>query len=56
MIKYIKSYFTLREIGFAFKDCISGKDVKYYRDCYNVIWMKDNRWAFFRVPSNRRKK
>lgn len=51
MVKYLKSYLSLACIGFAFTDVVSGKSVRYYRDCYGSLWLKDSRWSFFRVAA-----
>ena len=49
MIKYIKSYFSLKVVGIGFTDAVSGKTVCYYEDCYGAVYMKDSRWSIFRV-------
>jgi spore germination protein YaaH len=48
-MKAIKSYFTLKYASTLFTDVVSGKKVCLYIDCYGEQWMKDGRWAFFRV-------
>ena len=54
MIKAIKSYFTFRYHYSAFRDVVSGKMVNVYIDCYGDLWMKDSRWALFRVKMDGR--
>ena len=49
MLRKIKSYLTLKRIGYAFSDSVSGKAVYYYEDCYGDVYMKDNRWSTFAV-------
>jgi len=49
MIKWIKSYFTLRMTDCLFVDKVSGLTVCSYVDCYGDRWMKDSRWSLFRV-------
>ena len=51
-MKSIRSYFTLKYTGHAFTDTVSGKGVKYYRDCFGDVWMKESRWGLFRVKKN----
>jgi hypothetical protein len=48
MIRSIKSYLSLKRIGYAFTDTVDGRGVYYYRDCYGDIWMKNSRWGLFR--------
>lgn len=51
MIRSIKSYLSLKRIGYAFTDTVDGQGVYYYRDCYEDIWMKNSRWGLFRCGS-----
>lgn len=48
-MKAIISYLTLKLIGFAFTDIVTGEPVYKYRDCFNEVWLKNSRLAFFRV-------
>ena len=45
--KYIKSYLSLENKGYAFQDAVSGKSVFYYKDCYGDWYMKESRWSLF---------
>tara|TARA_R110000803_G_C11863873_1_gene307532 strand:- start:76 stop:267 length:192 start_codon:yes stop_codon:yes gene_type:complete len=45
--KRIKSYFSLEEKGYAFRDAVSNKNVYYYKDCYGAWYMKTHRWSLF---------
>ncbi len=49
MIKSIKSYFSLEYHYDSFRDVVSGKMVSVYCDCYGDLWLKDSRWALFKV-------
>ncbi len=49
LIKWFKSYFTLQKVGEGWTDGVSGKTVSYYKDCFGEVYMKDSRWALFRV-------
>lgn len=40
---------TLKYVRHAFNDPIGGCAVNVYVDCYGDQWLKDNRWALFRV-------
>ena len=51
MLKWIKHYCSLKDVGGAFTDKVSGRSVRYYRDCYGKVFMKDSRWSIFAVPT-----
>lgn len=51
MIKRIKSYLSLRSIGRAFTDTVTGKPIYYYMDCYGDVWMKTSKWSLFSVKT-----
>jgi hypothetical protein len=50
-MKKIKSYFTLKFHYSSFQDCVSGKQVNMYVDCFGDLYLKDSRWSFFSVLS-----
>lgn len=35
--------------GCTFTDIVSGRLVRYWRDCYGRYWMAHTRWGWFRV-------
>ena len=50
MIDSVKSYFSLKLVERNyFTDVISGLPVNLYKDCFNVVWLKNSRWSFFKV-------
>ena len=53
MVKGLKSYFTLKFQYQAFRDVVSGKMVNVYIDCFEELYMKDNRWSLFSVKKDR---
>ena len=50
-MKWIKSYCSLVFIEDYFRDSVSGKMVSIYLDCFGEYWIKNNRWALFRVKA-----
>lgn len=51
-MKWLKSWMTMKRIGYAFTDAVSGEGVHYYIDCYGQKWMAGfSRWGF-RVKSS----
>jgi len=50
----VNSYLSLKYKASLFTDKVSGKGVKLYEDMYGDMWMKDNKWAFFKVPYDRK--
>lgn len=53
MIKWIKSYLSLKKVADGWTDGVSGKTVSYYQDCFGDMYMKDSRWSFFGVKVER---
>ena len=45
LIKNIRSRFTMEYDSYYFTDCISGKKVNIYTDCYNQRWMASSRFG-----------
>ena len=45
----IKSYFSLKFERYYFTDKVTGRPVNIYIDCYEVEYMKNSRWSFFKV-------
>jgi hypothetical protein len=50
-MSWIKSRWTMRKTGFAFRDDISWNQVYRWVDCYGDVWLAESRWGF-RVKSN----
>ena len=53
VVKWLKSYFTLKFQRQAFRDVVSGKMVNVYIDCFEELCMKDNRWSLFSVKKDK---
>jgi hypothetical protein len=51
MVRAIKSYLSLKRIGYAFTDKVDGAGVYYYKDCYGVVYLKNSRWGLFKVKT-----
>ena len=51
LIHWLKHYFTLVLVGYAFTDRCTGLQVFYYKDCYGKTYMKYWRWSLFEVES-----
>lgn len=49
MISKLLNFIFMEYIGDLFTDVISGKMVSLYKDSEGVFWMKDSRFAFFKV-------
>lgn len=49
MIRAIKSYLSLTKQYDSFVDVVSGKTVSVYCDCFGDLYLKDSRWALFKV-------
>lgn len=50
-MRAIYNYFNLVCVGYAFTDVVSRKPIYKYRDPDGVYWLKESRWAFFKVRS-----
>ena len=56
MIKYLKSYFSLKYMEYAFKDVVVGRNVNKYKDCFGHVYLKHSRWGLFRVCISKEEK
>lgn len=43
---WLNSWLTMKRVEHLFTDCVSGKGVWLYRDCYGQEWMADSRFGF----------
>ncbi len=49
LLRSLVSYFTLEKIECRFVDLVTSKEVWLYRDKYGKTYLKDGRWALFKM-------